>query len=47
MLTFFKEIFIWWNQQTLGTRIETFFSGKFVGSSNATISFFIYGNDNY
>ena len=31
MLTIFKEIFIWWNQQTLGTRIYTFFNGKFVG----------------
>ena len=31
MLTVFKEIFIWWNRQTLGTRIQTFFSGKFVG----------------
>ena len=31
MLTFIKEIFTWWNRQTLGTRIETFFFGKFVG----------------
>ena len=23
MLTIFKEIFIWWNRQTLGTRIYT------------------------
>ena len=34
MLTFFKQIFTWWNQQTLSTRIETFFSGKFVGKDN-------------
>ena len=31
MLTVFREIFTWWNQQTLGTRIQTFFYGKFVG----------------
>jgi len=31
MLTLFKEIFIWWNRQTLGTRLHTFFFGRFVG----------------
>ena len=31
MLTLIKEIFTWWNQQTLGTRIHTFFYGKYVG----------------
>ena len=31
MLTFFKQLFVWWNQQTLGTRIYTFFFGKYVG----------------
>ena len=31
MLTIFKEIFTWWNQQTLGTRINTFIYGKIVG----------------
>ena len=31
MLTFFKQLFVWWNQQTFGTRIQTFFSGKLVG----------------
>ena len=31
MLTMIKEIFTWWNQQTLGTRIHTFFYGKLVG----------------
>jgi len=34
MLTFFKQFFIWWNQQTLGTRIQTLFSGKLVGKDN-------------
>ena len=27
MLTLFKEIFIWWNRQTLGTRINTILFG--------------------
>ena len=31
MLTFFKKIFTWWNQETLGTKISTFFYGKLVG----------------
>ena len=31
MLTLFKEIFTWWNGQTLGTRLQTFFFGKLVG----------------
>ena len=25
MLTFIKEILTWWNRQTLGTRLHTFF----------------------
>ena len=31
MLTFVKQIFIWWNQQTLGTRIYTLIFGKLKG----------------
>ena len=31
MLTFFKKFFIWWNQETLGTKLKTFFYGKFAG----------------
>ncbi len=31
MLTFIKQIFTWWNQETLGTKIFTLFSGKLVG----------------
>ena len=31
MLTMFKQIFTWWNSQTLGTRISTFFHGKLIG----------------
>ena len=34
MLTLFKKIFIWWNQETLGTKLKTIFSGKFVGSDS-------------
>ena len=40
MLTIIKEIFTWWNQQTLGTRIYTFIYGKFVGDDE-------YGNKYY
>jgi len=31
MLTFFKQIFIWWNQETIGTKLKTIFFGKLVG----------------
>jgi len=31
MLSFFKQIFIWWHRQTIGTFILTLFTGKFVG----------------
>ena len=34
MLTIFKKIFIWWNQDTLGTRIKTILFGKFVGEDS-------------
>ena len=34
MLTFFKKIFIWWNQDTFGTRFKTIFFGKFVGKDS-------------
>ena len=34
MLTIFKEIFTWWNKQTLGTRIQTIFFGKLVGEDH-------------
>ncbi len=32
MLTFLKQIFVWWNQQTLGTRIYTLIFGKLKGN---------------
>ena len=31
MISFFKQIFIWWHRQTLGTFIYTLFTGKLVG----------------
>ena len=31
MLTLFKKIFIWWSQETFGTKLKTIFSGKLVG----------------
>ena len=31
MLTLFKKIFIWWNRDTIGTRINTILFGNFVG----------------
>ena len=34
MLTLVKKIFIWWNQETLGTKLKTFFFGKFVGKDD-------------
>ena len=34
MLTFLKKIFIWWNQETLGTKLQTFFFGKLVGEDS-------------
>jgi len=35
MLTFVKKFFIWWDQETLGTKLKTLFSGKFVGRDSA------------
>ena len=31
MISFFKQIFIWWHRQTIGTFIYTLFTGKLVG----------------
>ena len=35
MLTLFKKIFIWWNQDTFGTRLKTIFFGKLVGTDES------------
>ena len=32
MISFFKQIFTWWNRQTVGTFIYTLFKGKLVGT---------------
>ena len=34
MLTLIKETFTWWNRQTIGTRIFTFFFGKLIGEDD-------------
>ena len=34
MLTILKEIFSWWNRQTLGTRINTIIFGRLKGEDN-------------
>ena len=34
MLTFVKQIFIWWNQETIGTKLYTIFFGKLVGKDD-------------
>ena len=34
MLTLFKKIFIWWNQDTFGTRVKTILFGKLVGKDS-------------
>jgi len=34
MLTIFKQIFTWWNHQTLGTRIYTIIFGKLEGKDS-------------
>ena len=40
MLTLLKKIFIWWNQDTIGTKIKTIFFGKLAGTDS-------YGNKYY
>ena len=34
MLIFLKKIFIWWDQETLGTKLKTIFFGKLIGSDS-------------
>ena len=31
MINFFKQIFVWWHRQTIGTFLYTLFTGKMVG----------------
>ena len=35
MLTSLKKIFIWWNQDTVGTMLKTIFFGKLVGQDSS------------
>ena len=35
MLTFLTKFFIWWNQETLGTKLKTIFYGKLVGEDSS------------
>ena len=42
MLILLKKIFIWWNQETLGTKLKTIFYGKLVGSDSAGNRWVIY-----
>ena len=35
MINFLKNIFIWWNRQTIGTMLYTFFFGKFKGTDDS------------
>ncbi len=34
MLTLFKQIFTWWNHQTIGTRLTVLFFGKMAGKDS-------------
>ena len=34
MLTFVKKIFVWWNRDTIGTKLYTIFFGKLVGKDD-------------
>ena len=34
MISFFKQIFIWWHRQTTGTFLYTLFTGKLVGKDD-------------
>ena len=34
MLTFVKQIFVWWNRDTIGTKLYTIFFGRLVGKDD-------------
>tara|TARA_Y200000002_G_scaffold361191_1_gene347067 strand:- start:8480 stop:8842 length:363 start_codon:yes stop_codon:yes gene_type:complete len=40
-----KEIFTWWNGQTIGTRLWTYFNGTLVGEDNQGNKYFHNKND--
>ena len=41
MINFLKQIFTWWNRQTLGTFLYTIFKGKFVGDDEFGNKYYI------
>ena len=45
MTLFLKQIFTWWNRQTLGTFLYTLFRGKYVGSDVFGNKYYINSND--
>ena len=45
MTLFLKQIFTWWNRQTLGTFLYTLFRGKYVGSDVLGNKYYINSND--
>jgi NADH dehydrogenase len=40
VINFFKQIFVWWHKQTIGTFIYTLFYGKFVGKDEFNNRYF-------
>ena len=46
MINFLKQIFTWWNSQTIGTFIHTLFKGKFVGKDEFGNKYFQSANGN-
>ena len=32
MLISFKKFFVWWDQETVGTKLKTIFSGRYIGN---------------
>ena len=41
MTSFLKQIFTWWNRQTVGTFLYTLFTGKFVGTDEFDNKYYI------
>ena len=40
MIDFFKQLFTWWNRQTLGTFIYTLVRGKYAGSDDSANKYY-------
>jgi len=41
MINFFKQIFIWWHKQTIGTFLYTIFEGKHVGTDDFANKYYL------